>query len=218
VLIDHAALWLAETNCYAVAAGPGQPAVLIDAPPDVDAVVALLARNDLVPVALLVTHGHVDHTGGAGAVASRTGAVAYLHPNDDWLAQDPVSQLHALFGALPANVDDFAPPQHFEPLKHGQVLDLAGVSLEVRHTPGHTPGHCCFYIPEEGTLFSGDQLFAGSIGRTDLPGGDYDLLMESMAAQVLTLPDHTEVLPGHGPATTLAAERRANPFLQDLLR
>jgi glyoxylase-like metal-dependent hydrolase (beta-lactamase superfamily II) len=218
MLIDHAALWLAETNCYAVAAGPGEPAVLIDAPPDVDAVVALLARHDLVPVALLVTHGHVDHTGGAGAVAQRTGAVAYLHRDDDWLAQDPMAQLRALFGTVPAEAGDFAPPQRFEELEHDQVLELADFSFEIRHTPGHTPGHCCFYLPSEGTLFSGDQLFAGSIGRTDLPGGDYDLLLQSMADQVLTLPDDTEVLPGHGPATTLAAERRANPFLQELLR
>lgn len=217
MLIDHAALWLAATNCYAVAAGPGEPAVLIDAPPDVDAVVALLARHDLVPVALLITHGHVDHTGGTGAAVRRTGAAAYLHPDDDWLAQEPASQLRALFGAVPGGAGDFAPPERFEELKDGQVLELAGLSIEVRHTPGHTPGHCCFYLPEEATLFSGDQLFAGSIGRTDLPGGDYELLMRSMEAQVLPLPNDTDVLPGHGPATTLAQERRSNPFLQELL-
>ena len=99
----------------------------------------------------------------------------------------------------------------------GQTLDIAGLSLDVLHTPGHTPGHCCFYLEDEGVLFSGDQLFQGSIGRTDLPGGSYDTLMESMATRVLPLPVETSVLPGHGPTTTLAAERMHNPFLQELL-
>jgi glyoxylase-like metal-dependent hydrolase (beta-lactamase superfamily II) len=98
------------------------------------------------------------------------------------------------------------------------VLDLAGIQIEVLHTPGHTPGHCCFLVRREGLLFSGDQLFAGSIGRTDLPGGDHGALMRSMADKVLVLRDDTDVLPGHGPVTTLARERLVNPFLQELLR
>ena len=97
------------------------------------------------------------------------------------------------------------------------MLDLAGVALRVLHTPGHTPGHCCFHVEAEGLLFSGDQLFAGSIGRTDLPGGSYPTLMASMASRILPLPEQTRVLPGHGPATTLERERRSNPFLQELL-
>jgi hydroxyacylglutathione hydrolase len=97
------------------------------------------------------------------------------------------------------------------------VLELAGVSASVIHTPGHTPGHCCFHLADEGVLFSGDQLFAGSIGRTDLPGGSYEELMKSMQKRVLPLPAETRVLPGHGPATTLAAERSTNPFLQELI-
>ena len=214
MLIDSAPLWAAQTNCYVVAQGAGGPAVLVDAPPDPDGVAALLRRHDLVPMALLVTHGHVDHTGGAGSVVARTGATAYLHPDDEWLAADPVTQLRAIFGMEPPG--EYAPPERFTWLEDGQVLALAGLDITVLHTPGHTPGHCCFHLAEEGVLFSGDQLFAGSIGRTDLPGGDYGALMRSMAGKVLVLPDETDVLPGHGPATTLARERLTNPFLQDL--
>ena len=218
LLIDGRPLWVAQTNAYVVAPAPGGPAVLVDAPPDLAGVMDLLAAHDLTPVALLVSHGHVDHTGGAGTVSRATGAVAYLHPDDDWLALDPETQLRALFGMIPGSAADFAPPDRFESLADGQVLELAGMRMEVLHTPGHTPGHCCFHLPAEGVLFSGDQLFAGSIGRTDLPGGDYATLMASMAAKVLPLDDATRVLPGHGPVTTLAQERRTNPFLQELIR
>ncbi len=214
LIVDSAELWAALTNCYVVAAERGGPAVVVDAPPDVPAVRGLLAKHDLTPVALLVTHGHVDHVGGAGGIVRSTGVAAYLHPDDDWLALDPGAQLRALFGMDPP--DDFAPPDRFEALVDGDTLELAGLSLAVLHTPGHTPGHCCFHLASEGLLFSGDQLFAGSIGRTDLPGGDYPTLMRSMADKVVPLAPETDVLPGHGPATTLAREVRTNPFLQEL--
>ncbi|MGH8873685.1 MAG: MBL fold metallo-hydrolase [Acidimicrobiia bacterium] len=208
-------LWVALTNCYVVTAEQGSQAVVIDAPPDLPAVLELLAEHDLQPVGLLVTHGHVDHVGGAGEVVRKTGMTAYLHPDDDWLALDPETQLRGLFGQLPPG--DFAPPERFEQLTDGGVLEMAGLRLQVLHTPGHTPGHCCFYLEGEGTLFSGDQLFAGSIGRTDLPGGDFPTLMRSMEEKVLTLPEDVVVYPGHGPATTLARERRTNPFLQGIV-
>lgn len=117
----------------------------------------------------------------------------------------------------PDDAAALAPPAKYETLADGQVLELAGMSFEVLHTPGHTPGHCCFHLADQGLLFSGDQLFAGSIGRTDLPGGDYATLMRSMAEKVLVLDDSTEVLPGHGPTTTLARERLVNPWVQELL-
>ena len=211
MLIDSRPLWVAMTNCYVVAPDRDGPAVVIDAPPDASAVGELLRRHDLAPVALLITHGHVDHTGGAGAIARDYSVSAYLHPDDDWLAQAPESQLRALFGMVPAG--DYRPPETFTALADGEVLDLAGMELEVLHTPGHTPGHCCFLLRDEGILFSGDQLFAGSIGRTDLPGGDFETLMVSMKEKVLPLADDTEVLCGHGPATTIGRERRSNPFL-----
>jgi len=219
IVIDQRSLWLAETNTYIVAPERGGAAVVIDAPPDPDGIGALLAKHDLTPVALLLTHGHIDHAGGAGAVVRAAGLPAYVHPDDDYLTLHPADQLRMLFGVSVTEdqAAPFRPPDSYEPLADGQHLDLAGYAFEVLHTPGHTPGHCCFLVRDEGVLFSGDQLFAGSIGRTDLPGGDYDTLMASMAAKVLPLSDDTEVLPGHGPATTLARERLINPFLQELL-
>lgn len=220
MILDSVELWFAATNCHIVASDTGGPALVIDAPPDPQGIAALLAKRDLYPAALLVTHGHVDHVGGAGGFTTNTGVTAYIHPDDDFLTLHPAQQLSWLLGmsVSAAEAAPFAPPDVFADLADGQVLDLAGFSVEVLHTPGHTPGHCCFHLAKEGTLFSGDQLFAGSVGRTDLRGGDHATLMRSMAEKILVLPDETQVLPGHGPATTLARERLGNPFIQELLR
>ncbi len=214
MLIASASLWVADTNTYVVATEPGGLGVVIDAPPDPPAVAELLARHGVTPVALLITHGHIDHVGGAGAVARDLGIAAYVHPDDDFLTLDPVGQLRMLFGMVPPG--DYAPPEQRRRLTDGERLSFGGLELKVLHTPGHTPGHCCFLLPDEGILFSGDQLFAGSIGRTDLPGGDLRTLLASMRDKVLTLADDVQVLPGHGPATTIGRERRTNPFLLQL--
>lgn len=215
MLIERLELWLAATNTYVVAREAGGPALVVDAPPDPDErLPSLLARLRLIPIGLLVTHAHLDHVGGASRLVERTGVTAYMHPDDDYLALHPAEQMRLMFGFAPG--PEHRPPAVFQPLADGLVLDLAGLRMEVLATPGHTPGHCCFHLAEEGILFSGDQLFAGSIGRTDLAGGDYETLMRSMTARVLPLDDDVSVLPGHGPTTTIGRERRTNPFLAGL--
>lgn len=215
LVIDSDSLWLFQTNAYVVAPAPGGPAVVVDAPPDPVGIGNLLARHDLTPVAVLVSHGHVDHAAGIDAVA-QPGVTAYLHPADVDMARHPGEQLRALMGGTVevAGATVHAP---LETLEGGTTLTLAGLAIDVLHTPGHTPGHCCFHLRDHGVVFSGDQLFAGSIGRTDLPGGSYPTLMASMEREIMPLDPETRVLPGHGPATTLAVERRHNPFLQEFL-
>jgi hydroxyacylglutathione hydrolase len=136
--------------------------------------------------------------------------LTYAHPDDEFLTLHPIEQLQRMWGAVPPG--SYEVPETIEDLSHGQILEVAGLSLEVRHTPGHTPGHCCFWWEQEGTMFTGDQLFAGSVGRTDLPGGSWEDLNQSMRDQVMTLSDEVRVLPGHGPETTIGQERAVNPF------
>lgn len=206
--------WVAATNAYLVYEERGSAGVLIDAPPDPDLVAAVAVEHDVSIAAILLTHGHIDHTGGAGKLARGHGSEVYVHPDDDFLTLHPLEQVRRMFGMEPAG--SYEVPDRLTDLDDGLVLDVAGFSFETRHTPGHTPGHCVFYVGDEETLFSGDQLFAGSIGRTDLPGGSTPDLIASMVAKVLVLPSGTRVLPGHGNETTIEHERRTNPFLQGL--
>lgn len=210
MLIKQIPTWVVETNAWVVATGPGSEAIIVDAPPEPEAVGEYVASLDLTVLGILLTHGHIDHMGGSGRLAALTGALTYVHPDDDFLTLHPTDQIRSMFGmSLPG---EFNPPAERQALAHGDLLQLADIAIEVRLTPGHTPGHCCFYVEQEGLLFSGDQLFAGSIGRSDFPYGDFDDLMTSMRTQVMTLDDEVRVLPGHGPETSIGRERRTNPF------
>lgn len=222
MLIEGLPLWLAQTNCWIVSAqGPGGEAVLVDAPPDPDAIIGRLAHHGLRVVALLNTHGHVDHVGGVGSLVHGTEhgheIAVHIHELDRHMLLDPVGTSGA-FGRYLDGLD-VRPPEVIHDIDDGQVISGAGMRFTALHTPGHTRGSVCFRLEIDGSapvLFSGDHLFAGSIGRTDLPGGSFEALMDSMADKVLPLADDVEVLPGHGPITTIGHERRTNPFLLEL--
>jgi hydroxyacylglutathione hydrolase len=225
-------------NCYVVASAPGQECVIVDPGQDAErGIEELLAEHRLRPAAVLLTHGHIDHIWSVAPVCGAKGIPAYIHPRDRVLLSDPAKGFplgagQELFGGL-----EFTEPDDVKELADGMTLSLVGLEITVNHAPGHTEGSVTFRLPlERGSarapitaqgkskmdeagidvLFSGDLLFAGSIGRTDLPGGDYPTILRSLAQVCLTLPDQTVVLSGHGPQTTIGAERRSNPFLAGL--
>jgi hydroxyacylglutathione hydrolase len=205
------------TNCYLVAPQAGAECIIIDPGQEAEqGIEDVIERYRLRPVAVLLTHGHIDHIWSVAPVCGAKDIPAYIHPGDRALLTDPARGLglrpgQQLFGGL-----TFTEPDDVAELADGMTLDLAGLEFVVDHAPGHTPGSVTFRAPK-GVLFSGDLLFAGSIGRTDLPGGDYETILDSLARVCLPLPDETQVLPGHGPQTTIGAERSANPFLAGLV-
>ena len=204
------------TNCYVVAPGPGEECIVIDPGQDAEpGVTELLAEYRLRPVAVLATHGHVDHIWSVAPVCGARGIPAYIHPADRALLSDPAKGFPLQVGQQLFRGLTFTEPDDVIALADGMTLRLAGVELVVDHAPGHTPGSVTFRSPDR-VLFSGDLLFAGSIGRTDLPGGDYPTILDSLSRVCLVLPDDTRVLPGHGPQTTIGAERATNPFLAGL--
>jgi hydroxyacylglutathione hydrolase len=240
-------------NCYLVAPAAGEECVIIDPGQDaMSGVDEVVREHRLRPVAVILTHGHIDHIWSVAPVCGARNVPAFIHPEDRELLTDPargfdLSAGQQLFGGL-----TLAEPDDVRELADGAVLELAGLSLTVEHAPGHTPGSVTFRTPLRGApepagpaeiggpdgdggpegdggpdgsggsgggrqvLFTGDLLFAGSIGRTDLPGGDYATILDSLAKVCLTQPDDTAVLPGHGPQTTIGRERATNPFLAEL--
>ncbi len=209
-------------NCYLVASGPGTDCLIIDPGQDAEAGIdEIIARFKLRPVAVLATHGHIDHIWSITPVCDGAGIPAYIHPDDRALLSDPARGFSRQVGRQVFGGLTFREPSDVLELTDGMALELAGVQLTVAHAPGHTPGSVAFSVPAEqdqaGTLFTGDLLFAGSIGRTDLPGGDYQTILDSLSRVCLPLPDETVVLSGHGPQTTIGAERAANPFLTGLV-
>ncbi|WP_113699652.1 MBL fold metallo-hydrolase [Nonomuraea lactucae] len=204
-----------QTNCYVIAPAAGEECVIVD--PGQDAVAGideLLREHRLKPVAVLLTHGHLDHVWSVAPVCGARDVPAWIHPDDRHLLSDPAAgwspSSAGLFGGL-----TLSEPDDVRELADGARLPLAGLEFTVDHTPGHTRGSVSFRLPGDEIMFSGDLLFAGSIGRTDLPGGDYPTILRSLASKCLPLPDDTVVLPGHGPQTTIGHERAANPYLKE---
>jgi glyoxylase-like metal-dependent hydrolase (beta-lactamase superfamily II) len=198
-----------------VAPARGAECVIVDPGQDAQqGIDELLVRYRLKPIAVLLTHGHIDHMWSVAPVCGAKGIPAYVHPDDRELLADPAKGLSLAVGQQLFGGITFTEPDDVRELADGSALSLAGLDFTVRHTPGHTPGSVTF--GSENGLFTGDLLFAGSIGRTDLPGGDHQTMLRSLA-RTLTLPDDTLVLPGHGPQTTIGAERRTNPFLTGLV-
>jgi glyoxylase-like metal-dependent hydrolase (beta-lactamase superfamily II) len=221
MVIEGLRLWVAGTNAWIVAPqGPGGECVLIDAPPDPESILGRLRDRRLKLVALLATHGHVDHVGGVAEVVGqqpRPDTVPVrIHDHDRHMLLDPVTAGGTLGELLAYSDLDLDPPELILGLDDGERVSGAGMSFTAIHTPGHTPGSTCFLLEVDGEapiLFSGDHLFAGSIGRTDMPGGSFEQLVESMIDKILPLPDEVRVLPGHGDTTTIGKERATNPFI-----
>lgn len=217
------------TNCYVVATGPGSECVVIDPGKDSAAGVDQVVREHrLKPVSVLVTHGHVDHMWCVAPVAGTYDATAWIHPADRHLLSDPMAGMSRETTQMLLGGDySWAEPDDVRELSDLAELELAGLRFVVDHTPGHTEGSVTFRSPYPSTgsgqapdvsevMFSGDLLFAGSIGRTDLPGGDHATMLRSLTDKVLPLADDIVVLPGHGEQTSIGRERATNPFLQDL--
>lgn len=208
-------------NCYVLAPAEGGECVVVDPGQEAaEQVDKALAEHDLTPVAVLLTHGHFDHVWSAAAIADERGLPVYLHPEDRGLLTEPAAgvdpgfaaQLSALLGPGP-----FSEPAELREIAGGSTLEFAGLRVEVQHTPGHTPGSVVYTVTTADgvpVMFAGDLVFAGSIGRTDFPGGDTAAMERSLADAVLARPDSTRILPGHGPGTTVERERATNPYLR----
>ena len=212
------------TNCYVLAAGAGQECVIVDPGIGVlDRLDEILREHRLKPEAVLLTHGHLDHVYSVTPVCGTRGVAAYVHGADRYRLADPIALLDPSLVAMLeqqfGHAATWSEPDDVRPLSDGTAVELAGLTITVDHAPGHTEGSVMFRLPGDGAgdaelCLSGDVLFAGSIGRTDLPGGDHAAMLRSLAEKVLPLRDDTTVLPGHGPATTIGRERLSNPYLQ----
>jgi glyoxylase-like metal-dependent hydrolase (beta-lactamase superfamily II) len=207
--VECLVLGLYETNCYVVRADKKcHEVVIIDTGLDISGVAEYLRAHQLKPVAVVLTHGHVDHIVGAASVRANWSDVRiYIHKLDAEMLTDATINLSLMNGSAfvtePADII----------VEEGDTIEQAELKLEVIHTPGHTPGGICLYARDEHILFSGDTLFAESIGRTDFPGGNAKQLLSGIKEKLLTLPQETVVYPGHGPQTTIGHELKYNPFV-----
>jgi hydroxyacylglutathione hydrolase len=210
------------TNCFVAAPGPSSECVIVDPGKDsIEGIAQLVVEHDLHPVAVLLTHGHIDHTWSVVPLCASHGIPAVIHAADRGQLNDPLS---GLTQDTRAAVAYFAPdglpsgePKDIRLVSEADHVDVGGLDLSVRHAPGHTPGSVVFLGRDEAAdvdvMFSGDLLFKGSVGRVDAPGGDWQQMLASLARVALPMADSTVVLPGHGEQTTIGAERRSNPYL-----
>ena len=197
-----------QCNCSIIGDEATREAMVIDPGDDIEDVLALLRKHNLQVKQIVITHAHIDHVGGAMKLRAATGAPILLNQNDYALLKMLDVQAAWIGMAAPGAVEID------QSVSTGDTVKAGAHTASVLHTPGHTEGSICLYFPAEKTLIAGDTLFAGSIGRTDLPGGDSGQIIDSIQNRLLALPDETRVLTGHGPATTIGAERRSNPFLR----
>jgi len=196
-----------QVNCYIIADEKTKEAMVIDPGDDAGDILRVINEKGFTVRYLVLTHAHFDHTGANKDLKEATGAELLMHPDDKQLLESAANQ-GSMFGMRSA-----ASPPADRYVKHGDVITAGGVSLKVLHTPGHSSGGIC--LLGQGMVFTGDALFAGSIGRTDLPGGDFHALIRSIQQNLMTLPDETKVYSGHGPSSTIGIERSENPFLTD---
>jgi glyoxylase-like metal-dependent hydrolase (beta-lactamase superfamily II) len=197
-----------QCNCTILGDETSHEAIVVDPGEDIPRILAALARHSLTVKQILVTHAHIDHIGGALRLKEITGAPVLYNQNDLPL----VAMMDVQAGWFGLETPKTAPPD--ADLADGQAVTIDGIQGEILYTPGHTQGSVCLYVPQATLLLAGDTLFAGSVGRTDLPGGDTEMLIRSIHDRLLTLPDATTVIAGHGAPTTIGRERERNPFLQ----
>ena len=197
-----------QCNCSVIGDETSREAIVIDPGDNIENVLALVRKHHLEVKQIVITHAHIDHVGGAMKLRAATGAPILLNQNDYALLKMLDVQAAWIGVATPEKV------QIDQNLSDADVVKAGLLSAQVLHTPGHTEGSVCLYFPAEKKLIAGDTLFAGSVGRTDLPGGSYEKILQSLHQRVLALPDETVVVPGHGPLTTIGEERESNPFLR----
>jgi hydroxyacylglutathione hydrolase len=210
MIIDRLILGAYETNCYVLRSSEeAEDCLVVDPGLEAGPLIEFLEDRKLRPAAVVLTHGHVDHIAGLAALRKKfPDARVYIHKLDANMLAEPYANLSIMSGiSFTTEPEDVA-------LEEPDVIDLAGIKLQVLHTPGHTPGGICLYTAEDGVIFVGDTLFAGSIGRTDFPGGNTSKLLRGVKEKLFTLPGETKAYPGHGPATTIADEKAHNPFFQ----
>ncbi len=197
-----------QCNCSIIGDEQTREAMVIDPGDQIEDILKILKSENLTLKQIVVTHAHIDHVGGAMKLKAATGAPILMNQKDEALLKMLDVQASWIGMKTPGAV------QVDEAVSEGRILQVGNLSSTVIHTPGHTEGSICLYFPEQKTLIAGDTLFAGSIGRTDLPGGSFEKIIRSLHNQLLQLPDETHVIPGHGPMTTIGQERESNPFLQ----